>query len=184
MATQPAHTRNIVALLQVRWPAIFNLPVVTINIRFGGIPQAFHEWPFRNSRRNFAPAALRSQCVVGIESCSPVADSAAGDRLIQARTGGAGVNVLGAVFGEFRPPAIAPPLPIFVQRAYARRRHDLRSLLSSCRWPPLARFIPLATLAAVLLVVAYNMGDGARSGPSCTFRRGHRGVVDYLPAVI
>jgi MFS superfamily sulfate permease-like transporter len=35
----------------------------------------------------------------------------------------------------------------------------------------LARLVPLARLAAVLFVVAYNMGSGGKSAPSFAFRR-------------
>ena len=43
---------------------------------------------------------------------------------------------------------------------------------------PLARFVPLATLAAVLFVVAYNMGEWREIGTICD-SRGRQGSLDH-----
>ena len=49
--------------------------------------------------------------------------------------------------------------------------HAITLLIILAVAAPLARYVPLATLSAVLFVVAYNMGEWERLVRSCGFRR-------------
>jgi SulP family sulfate permease len=150
--------------------AAFHLPVATIGSAFGGIPQGFPPFAIPSLHANtivaLLPSALTVAFLAAVESLlsAVVADGMSGDRhksnLELVAQGIA--NIASPLFGGI--PATG---------AIARTATNIRSggttpvagmihavvlLIVLLVAAPLARFIPLAALAAVLLVVAYHMG--------------------------
>lgn len=168
---------SIVALLAgTAAVAIFHLPVETIGSKFGGIPQglpAFAIPPFRPELiLPLLPSAMTVAILAAIESLlsAVVADSMSGDRhnsnvelvaqgvanIVSPMFGG--IPVTGAIARtatNYRSGAKTPVAGII---------HAVTLLVVVLALAPLARFIPLATLAAVLFVVAYNMGEWREIG--------------------
>jgi len=150
---------------------MFRLPVETIGTRFGGIPSglpAFHaphvDWMHLHL---LLRPAITIAVLAAIESLlsAVVADGMINDRhnSNQELIGQGIANIFAPFFGGI--PATG---------AIARTATNIRSggrspvagmvhavvlLLVMVAAAPLARYIPLATLAAVLLVVAWNMGE-------------------------
>jgi SulP family sulfate permease len=151
--------------------ALLGLPVETIGSRFGGIPSgwpAFAIPPFDlGLMLTLVPAAFTVAILSAVESLlsAVVADSMSGDRhnsnmelVAQGLANIAvplvgGIPVTGAIARtatNFRSGARTPVAGVV---------HSLTLLAVVLLAAPLARHIPLATLGAVLLVVAYNMGE-------------------------
>lgn len=168
---------SIVALLAgTAAVAIFHLPVETIGSKFGGIPQGFPAFAIPAFRSDLIlpllPSAMTVAILAAIESLlsAVVADSMSGDRhnsnvelvaqgvanLVSPMFGG--IPVTGAIARtatNFRSGAKTPVAGII---------HAATLLVIVLVMAPLAKFIPLATLAAVLCVVAYNMGEWREIG--------------------
>jgi SulP family sulfate permease len=151
--------------------AAFGLPVETIGSRFGGIPQglpAFHVPAFRADLiLPLLPSALTVALLAAVESLlsAVVADSMTGDRhnsnaeLMAQGVANvitplvAGIPVTGAIARtatNFRSGGRSPVAGLV---------HAVTLLVIVLLLAPLASYVPLATLAAVLFVVAYNMGE-------------------------
>ncbi len=151
--------------------AVLQLPVETIGSKFGGIPSGLPAFAIPAFRFDLIiplfPAALTVAILAAVESLlsAVVADSMCGDRhnsnaeliaqgvanLMAPLVGG--IPVTGAIARtatNFRAGGLTPVAGII---------HALTLLAVILLLAPLARFIPLATLAAVLFVVAYNMGE-------------------------
>ncbi len=163
---------SIVALiLSTGAVMLFRLPVATIGTSFGGIPAglpSFHIPMFRPDLiLPLLPSALTVAILAAVESLlsAVVADSMIGDRhnsnaelvaqgianLATPLVGG--IPVTGAIARtatNFRSGARTPISGIV---------HSLTLLAILLVLAPLAKFVPLATLAAVLFVVAYNMSE-------------------------
>jgi sulfate permease, SulP family len=156
--------------------AIFPLPVETIGSKFGGIPSGLPSIAMPTFRADLVlpllPAALTVAILAAVESLlsAVVADSMTGDRhnsnaelmaqgvanIVVPTIGG--IPVTGAIARtatNFRAGAKTP---------VAGMVHALTLLAVVLVFAPLARFIPLPTLAAVLFVVAYNMGEWREIG--------------------
>lgn len=156
--------------------AILPLPVETIGSKFGGIPSGLPSFSIPTFRADLIlpllPAALTVAILAAVESLlsAVVADSMTGDRhnsnaelmaqgvanLVVPTIGG--IPVTGAIARtatNFRAGAITPVSGMV---------HALTLLAVVLVFAPLARFIPLPTLAAVLFVVAYNMGEWREIG--------------------
>jgi sulfate permease, SulP family len=151
--------------------AMFHLPVETIGTRFGGIPAglpALHIPQFRLDLLGpLISPAITVALLGAIESLmsAVVSDRMSGDKhnpnveLI-----GQGVaNIFSPLFGGL--PATgaiartATSIRSGAQTPVAGMVHAL-TLLAIVVWgAPLARFIPLSVLAAILIAVAYNMGE-------------------------
>ena len=151
--------------------AIAGLPVETIGTRFGGIPSGLPAFALPKFRPELIPILFRPALTVAmlgaIESLmsAVVADRMGNDRhnpnveLI-----GQGIaNMVSPLFGGL-------PATGAIARTATNIRSGARSPLSGMIHAltllmvllvaaPLARFIPLAGLAAILLVVSYNVGD-------------------------
>lgn len=168
---------SIVALLlATAVAAAFHLPVETIGSKFGGIPQGFPH--FMLPRFHVAnivpllPSAFTVALLAAVESLlsAVVADGMSGDHhnsnMELVAQGVA--NIASPLFGGI--PATG---------AVARTATNIRSggitpiagiihaftvLAILLVAAPLARFIPLGTLAAVLFVVSYNMGEWREIG--------------------
>jgi SulP family sulfate permease len=163
---------SIVALLAGAFAvALFHLPVETIGSRFGGLSGGLppiHIPPFRADLIiPLLPSALTVAILAAIESLlsAVVADGLSGDRhnsnaeLVAQGTANilvpliGGIPVTGAIARtgtNFRSGAKTPVAGII---------HSLTLLAIVLVLAPFAKYIPLATLAAVLFVVAYNIGE-------------------------
>src|SRR5665213_3515876 len=173
---------SIVALLAATVVAtLFHLPLETIGSKFGGISRALPPIHIPQFRADLIlpllPSALTVAILAALESLlsAVVADSMSGDRH------NSNAELVAQGFAN-----IARPLfgGIPVTGAIARTATNIRS---GAKTPvagiihavtllgvvlvlaPLARFVPMATLAAVLFVVAYNMGAADRSVWFITF---------------
>lgn len=168
---------SILAVLSCTAASIFlHLRVETIGSRFGGIPQGFPPFTMPHLHAEhilpLLPSAFTVALLGAIESLlsAVVADSMAGDRHnsnVELVAQGV-ANIASPLFGgipatgaiartatNIRSGALTPISGII---------HALTLLVVLLVAAPLARFIPLATLAAVLFVVAWNMGEWREIG--------------------
>jgi SulP family sulfate permease len=163
---------SIVALLVTTVAAaVLNLPVETVGSKFGGIPTglpAFHIPEIRLDQFvPLLPSALTVALLAALESLlsAVVADNMSGDRHKPdiELVGQGAANLLSPLFGGI-------PITGAIARTATNIRsgaqtpvsaivHALTLLLILLAAAPLARYVPMPTLAAVLLVVAYNMGE-------------------------
>ena len=163
---------SIVALLlTTATVAFFHLPVETIGSKFGGIPQGFSHFILPSFHAAHVlpllPSVFTVALLAAVESLlsAVVADSMSGDRHnsnVELVAQGV-ANIVSPLFGGI--PATgaiartATNIRSGAQTPIAGMVHALTLLTILLVAAPLARFIPLATLAAVLFVVAYNMGE-------------------------
>ena len=156
--------------------ALFHLPIETIGSKFGGIPQGFP--PFALPHFSAAhilpllPSAFTVAMLAAVESLlsAVVADGMTGDRhnsnMELVAQGVA--NLVSPLFGGI--PATgaiartATNIRFGARTPIAGMVHALTLLAILLVAAPLARFVPLATLAAVLFVVAWNMGEWREIG--------------------
>ena len=151
--------------------ALIDLPVETISTRFGGIPQglpAFEmpEFTFATVRYLFSPA-LTIALLGAIESLlsATVADGMIDDKHDpnQELVAQGFANIVCPFFGGI--PATgaiartATSVRAGANSPVAGMVHAITLLLIILIAAPLAKHIPLATLAAILMVVAINMGE-------------------------
>jgi SulP family sulfate permease len=165
----PAFLIAVILAALLTWR--LHLPVETIGTRFGGIPRSLPlprlpTWSFA-MLAGVLPSALSFALLGGIESllCAVVADSMTGRRhRSNAELVGQGAaNIASALFGGFCVTGTIARTATNV-RAGARGPlsgmfHAAFLLLFLLVAAPLASFIPLATLAAVLCTVAWNMAE-------------------------
>jgi SulP family sulfate permease len=163
---------SIVALLlSTALVAIFHLPIETIGTKFGGIPQGFPRFILPGFHAAhilpLLPSAFTVALLAAVESLlsAVVADGMSGDRHnsnVELVAQGV-ANIASPLFGGI--PATgaiartATNIRSGAQTPVAGMVHALTLLAILLVAAPLARFVPLATLAAVLFVVAYNMGE-------------------------
>jgi sulfate permease, SulP family len=168
---------SIVALLlAMAAVAAFHLHIETIGTKFGGIPQGFPHFAFpRFHAADIAPllpAAFTVALLAAVESLlsAVVADGMSGDHhKSNVELVAQGVaNIVSPMFGGIPATgAIARTATNIRSGALtpvAGMVHALTLLTILLVAAPLARFVPLATLAAVLFVVAYNMGEWREIG--------------------
>jgi len=156
--------------------ALLHLRVETIGTRFGGIPQGFPPFALPHLHAEhilpLLPSAFTVALLGAIESLlsAVVADGMSGDRHnsnVELMAQGV-ANLASPLFGgipatgaiartatNIRAGAVSPISGII---------HALTLLAILVVAAPLARFIPLSTLAAVLFVVAWNMGEWREIG--------------------
>jgi SulP family sulfate permease len=151
--------------------AVFHLPVETIGSRFGGLSGGLPPIHIPLFRADLIlpllPSAFTVAILAAVESLlsAVVADGLSGDRhnsnaeLVAQGTANilvpliGGIPVTGAIARtgtNFRSGGKTPVAGII---------HSLTLLAIMLLFAPFAKFIPLATLAAVLFVVAYNIGE-------------------------
>ncbi|MCC7155267.1 MAG: STAS domain-containing protein [Bryobacterales bacterium] len=156
--------------------ALTGLPIETIGSRFGGIPTGLPQFSLPEFRLDhigpLLPSAVTVALLAAVESLlsAVVADSMSGTRhnsnveLVaqgianMASPLAGGIPATGAIARtatNIRSGARSPLAGVF---------HALTLLLILAAAAPLARFVPLATLAAVLIMVAYNMGEWREIG--------------------
>lgn len=156
--------------------ALLHVHVETVGTRFGGIPQGFPPFTLPHLHAEhilpLLPSALTVAVLCAIESLlsAVVADGMAGDRHnsnVELVAQGV-ANIASPLFGGI-------PATGAIARTATNIRsgaltpvsgmvHALTLLAILLVAAPLARFIPLATLAAVLFVVAWNMGEWQEIG--------------------
>jgi SulP family sulfate permease len=156
--------------------AATGLPVQTIGSTFGGIPGGLPPIDIPEFRADLIlpllPAALTVALLAAVESLlsAVVADTMSGDRHnsnAELLAQGA-ANVIVPMFGGIPVTgAIARTATNFRSGArtpVAGLVHAITLLVVVLVLSPLAVYVPLATLAAVLFVVAYNMGEWREIG--------------------
>lgn len=150
---------------------VFKLPVETIGSRFGGIPQGLPEFHIPPFRLDLVPVLISPALTVAmlgaIESLmsATVADRMSNDKHnpnVELVAQGI-ANVAAPLFGGL--PATgaiartATSIRSGAQTPVAGMIHAITLLAVLMFAAPLAKFIPMAVLAAILFVVAYNMGE-------------------------
>jgi len=145
--------------------------VATIGSRFGGIPQSlpgFHFPAFNwNDLQNLVRPATTIALLAAIESllCCVVADGMIDDRhdSNQELMAQGLANIFSPLFGGIAATGAIARTATNVKNGgrtpIAGIIHALTLLIIILAAAPLAKYIPLATLSAVLIVVAYNMGE-------------------------
>ena len=150
---------------------LLKLPVETIGTRFGGIPSGFPGIKIPQFRadllRPLIPPAITVAMLGAIESLmsAVVSDRMSGTKHNpNVELVGQGVaNIMSPLFGGL--PATgaiartATNIRSGAKTPVAGMMHALTLLAIVLFAAPLARFIPLCVLAAILLVVSYNMGE-------------------------
>jgi len=156
--------------------ALFHLPVETIGTRFGGIPRGFPPFAIPDFHAEhilpLIPAAFTVAMLAALESMlsAVVADGMTGDRH------NSNVELVAQGFANLISPLFGGiPATGAIARTATNIRAGARSPVSGIIHAltllgillvaaPLASYIPLTTLAAVLFVVAYNMGEWKEIG--------------------
>ena len=150
---------------------LFQVPVDTIGSRFGGIPQSLPSmsWPdfSWDSVRSLIQPAFTIAMLAAIESLlsAVVADGMIDDRhnsnqeLIAQGFANIGSALFGGIPATGAIARTATNVKSGGRTPVAGIIHALTLLLIMLIAAPLAGYIPLATLSAVLVFVAYNMGE-------------------------
>ena len=150
---------------------VVGLPVETIGTRFGGIPSGWPGLAVPAFRADLMPVLFRPALTVAmlgaIESLmsAVVADRMGGDRhnpnveLIAQGIANIASPLVGGLPATGAIARTATNIRSGARTPAAGMIHALTLLMVLLVAAPAARFIPLAGLAAILLVVAYNVGD-------------------------
>lgn len=163
---------SIVALVSATVAvALFNLPVETIGSRFGGIPQALPHphiplISWQNIQQLIQPA-FTIALLAAIESllCAVVADGMTDDRhdpnteLIAQGVANVVCPLFGGIAATSAIARTATNIKSGARTPIAGMIHALTLLIIILAAAPLAKYVPLAALSAVLVIVAYNMGE-------------------------
>ncbi|AXC10402.1 Sulfate permease [Acidisarcina polymorpha] len=168
---------TIVALLLATLAtSLFHLQVETIGSKFGGIPQGFPHFELPQFHAAHVlpllPSVFTVALLAAVESLlsAVVADGMSGDRHnsnVELTAQGI-ANIVSPLFGGI--PATgaiartATNIRSGARTPVAGMVHALTLLMVLLVAAPLAKFVPLATLASVLFVVAYSMGEWREIG--------------------
>jgi SulP family sulfate permease len=168
---------SIVALFVATLAApLLHLPIETVGSRFGGIPRGFPPFTLPQLRAEhilpLLPSAFTVAMLAAVESLlsAVVADGMSGDKHnSNVELVAQGVANLASPFFGGIPATGAIARTATNIRSGARTPvsgmiHALTLLTILLAAAPLARFVPLATLSAVLFVVAWNMGEWREIG--------------------
>ena len=151
--------------------ALLGLPVDTIGSRFGGIPQGLppfalpaFDW---QTAQNLVAPTISIALLGAIESllCARVADGMIGDRhdpnqeLMAQGVANAVVPFFGGIAATGTIARTVTNIRTGARTPVAGIVHSATLLAIVLVLAPLARDIPMATLAAILLFVAWNMGE-------------------------
>lgn len=163
---------SIIALLgATACVALFDIPVETIGSKFGGIPTGLPRLEMPELRFDLVmpllPSAMTVALLAAIESLlsAVVADSMSGDRhnsnveLMAQGVANLTVPLFGGIPVTGAIARTATNIRSGARSPMAGMIHALTLLCILLFAAPLAKYIPLCTLAAVLFVVAYNMGE-------------------------
>jgi SulP family sulfate permease len=155
---------------------LFHLPIETIGSKFGGIPTGLPHFSIPAFRADLIlpllPSAFTVALLAAVESLlsAVVADGMSGDKhnsnaeLIAQGMANICTPLVGGIPATGAIARTATNIRSGAKTPVAGIVHALTLLLILLVAAPLARFIPLATLAAVLFVVAYNMGEWKEIG--------------------
>ncbi|HTD88681.1 MAG TPA: sulfate permease [Candidatus Binatia bacterium] len=163
---------SIVALISATVAvALFHVPVETIGSRFGGIPQGLPHAhipliAWQNIQQLIQPA-FTIALLAAIESllCAVVADGMTDDRhdpnteLIAQGVANIVCPLFGGLAATSAIARTATNIKSGARTPVAGMVHALTLLVIILAAAPLAKHVPLAALSAVLVVVAYNMGE-------------------------
>jgi sulfate permease, SulP family len=150
---------------------IFGIPLETIGSKFGGIPTGLPEISMPQVQPELIvpllPAAFTVAMLAAIESLlsAVVADGMSGDKhnsnveLLAQGIANVAVPFFGGIPATGAIARTATNIRSGARTPVSGMVHALTLLLILLVAAPLARFIPLATLAAILFVVAYNMSE-------------------------
>jgi len=151
--------------------AIGNIPVATIGTRFGGIPTGMPTFVLPEIHSNMIvpliPSALTVALLGAIESLlsAVVADRMSGDRhnsnveLVAQGVANLATPFFGGIPATGAIARTATNIRSGATSPVAGMVHAITLLCILLFAAPLAKFIPLAVLAAILLVVSYYMGE-------------------------
>src|SRR5579871_4039186 len=168
--------------------ALLHLPIATIGTKFGGIPQGLPPFAIPALRADLIvpllPSALTVALLAAVESLlsAVVADGMSGDRhnsnmeLIAQGIANMATPLFGGIPATGAIARTATNIRSGAKTPVAGMVHAMTLLLILLAAAPLARFIPLATLAAVLFVVAYNMGEWREIGTILKLSRADKAV--------
>jgi SulP family sulfate permease len=161
----------VALLLSTIAVAVFHLPIETIGSKFGGIPQGFPQFALPNFHAEhllpLLPSAFTVALLAAVESLlsAVVADTMSGDHhnsnmeLVAQGIANIASPLFGGIPATGAIARTATNIRSGALTPVAGMIHALTLLAVLLVAAPLARFVPLATLAAVLFVVAYNMGE-------------------------
>jgi SulP family sulfate permease len=156
--------------------ALFALHVATIGSAFGGIPTGLPKLSLPAFRPDLIvpliPSALTVALLAAVESLlsAVVADSMTGYRhnsnveLVAQGIANLASPLFGGIPATGAIARTATNIRSGAKTPVAGMIHALTLLMILLVAAPLARFVPLATLSAVLFVVAYNMGEWKEIG--------------------
>ncbi|HVW08543.1 MAG TPA: SulP family inorganic anion transporter [Bryobacteraceae bacterium] len=156
--------------------ALFSIPVVTIGSAFGGIPTGLPRLSVPAFQPELIvpllPSALTVALLGAVESLlsAVVADSMTGDRhnsnveLVAQGIANLASPLFGGIPATGAIARTATNIRSGAKSPIAGMVHAVTLLAILLVAAPLARFIPLAALSAVLFVVAYNMGEWKEIG--------------------
>ena len=162
----------IVALLLVTFAVyFFKLPVETIGTRFGGIPSGLPHWQIPHFRTDLIHGLLGPAFTVAmLGAIESLMSAVVSDRMSNDRHNpnveliGQGVaNIFSPMFGGL--PATgaiartATNIRSGAQTPVAGMIHALTLLCILLFAAPLVSYVPMAALAGILMIVAYNMGE-------------------------
>lgn len=150
---------------------LFKLPVETIGTRFGGIPRGLPHLAIPRFRSDLIHGLLGPAVTVAmLGAIESLMSAVVSDRMSKDRHNpnvelfGQGMaNIFSPLFGGL--PATgaiartATNIRSGAQSPFAGMIHSLTLLCIILFASPLVRFVPMAVLAGILLVVAYNMGE-------------------------
>lgn len=149
----------------------FGLPVETIGSKFGGIPLGLPHVSLPEVRPDLVipllPAAVTVAMLAAIESLlsAVVADNMSGDKhnsnaeLLAQGVANLAVPFVGGIPATGAIARTATNIKSGARTPVSGMVHAITLTVILLVAAPLARFIPLATLAAILFVVAYNMSE-------------------------
>ncbi len=168
---------SILALLTATIAVVvLKLPIDTIGSKFGGIPSGFPSIQIPAFRADLIlpllPSALTVALLAAVESLlsAVVADGMSGDKhnsnveLIAQGVANVLTPLVGGIPATGAIARTATNVRSGAKTPVAGIVHALTLAAILLIAAPLAKFIPLATLAAVLFVVAYNMGEWREIG--------------------
>jgi sulfate permease, SulP family len=156
--------------------ALLHLPVQTIGTKFGGIPTGLPPFSIPAFRPELIvpllPSAFTVAMLAAVESLlsAVVADRMCGDRhnsnmeLVAQGVANLASPFFGGIPATGAIARTATNIRSGAKSPVAGIVHAFTLLVILLVAAPLARFIPLGTLAAVLFVVAYNMGEWREIG--------------------
>jgi SulP family sulfate permease len=168
---------SIVALFLVTMAVpLLHLPLETVGSRFGGIPQGFPPFTLPHLRAEhilpLLPAAFTVAMLAAVESLlsAVVADGMSGDKhnsnveLVAQGIANLASPLFGGIPATGAIARTATNIRSGAQTPVSGMIHAFTLLAILLAAAPLAKFVPLATLAAVLFVVAWNMGEWREIG--------------------